>query len=175
MSSDVNPATRLTVSKRLGSRFELVLSENLEESASTWIVIYRPVTGYEFRLSSEDNTRQAFEFRQEITFGPGVSPHARVRSVTVVPDRVRSVTLAGDAGFPADQVLAGTKMRAGDRFDFRQWLDDRDRIARFYRDRGYFAARIVPMRTAGEGTGKERRVDLQYRITRGNRALIRRA
>jgi outer membrane protein insertion porin family len=172
VSADVNPNTRLTVSKRLGSRFELVLSEDLEDSQSTWIVIYRPVTGYEFRLSSEDTTRQAFEFRQEITFGPGVSPHARVRSVTVVRDRVRSVTLAGDAGFPADQVLAGTKIRAGDRFDFRQWLDDRDRIARFYRDRGYFTARIVPMRTAGEATGKERRVDLLYRITRGSRTLL---
>jgi outer membrane protein insertion porin family len=172
VSSDVDPSTRLTVSKRLGSKFELVLSQDLDESESTWIVIYRPVTGYELRLSSEDNTTQALEFRQEITFGPGVSPHARVRGVTVVPDRVRSVTLAGDAGFPADQVLAGTKIRAGDRFDFRQWLDDRDAVARFYKDRGYFSARVVPMRTTPEATGKERRVDLQYRITRGNRALL---
>ena len=35
VSSDVDPATRLTVSKRLGTRFELVLSENLEENDST--------------------------------------------------------------------------------------------------------------------------------------------
>lgn len=172
VSSDVNPATRLTVSKRLGSRFELVLSENLEESQSTWIIIYRPVSGYEFRLSSEENTTQALEFRQEVTFGPGVSPHARLQTVAVVADRVHSVTLDGDPGFPADQVLAGTKIRAGDRFDFRQWLDDRDRIARFYRERGHLGARIVPMRTTGEGSGKERPVDLQYRITRGQRTLL---
>ena len=155
VSSDVNPATRLTVSKRLGSKFELVVSQNLEESQSTWIVIYRPVAGYEFRLSSEDNRTQSFEFRQEITFGPGVSPHARARSVAMSTDTVRSVTLAGEPGFRADEVLAGTKIRAGDHFDFRQWLDDRDRIGRFYRDRGYFTARVVPMRTAGESHGQE--------------------
>ena len=56
VSSDVDPATRLTVSKRLGTKFELVLSENLEENESTWIVIYRPISGYEFRLSSRENT-----------------------------------------------------------------------------------------------------------------------
>ena len=172
VSSDVNPSTRLTVSKRLGSRFELVLSENLEESESTWIVIYRPVSGYEFRLSSEDNTTQALEFRQEITFGPGVSTRARVRSVALVADRVQAVTVVGDPGFPADQILGGTKIRAGDRFDFREWLEDRDRIARFYTDQGYFAARIVPMRTAGEATSGDRPVDLQYRITRGQRTLL---
>ncbi|HEU4927580.1 MAG TPA: translocation/assembly module TamB domain-containing protein, partial [Vicinamibacterales bacterium] len=172
VSSDVNPATRLTVSKRLGSRFELVLSENLEESLSTWILIYRPVTGYEFRLSSEENTTQALEFRQEITFGPGVSPHARRQTAAVLADRVTTVTLAGDPGFPADQVLAGTKIRAGDRFDFRQWLEDRDRIGRFYHDREYLGARIVPMRTVGERSRKERPVDLQYQITRGQRTRL---
>ncbi|MGE5814725.1 MAG: translocation/assembly module TamB domain-containing protein, partial [Acidobacteriota bacterium] len=172
VASDVNPSTRLTVSKRLGSKFELVVSENLEESQSTWIVIYRPIGGYEFRLSSEENTTQAFEFRQEITFGPGVSSRARVKSVTLVPDKVRSVTLDGEPGFTAEEVLAGTKIRAGDRFDFREWLNDRDRIARFYGDRRYFTARIIPMRTTGEDTGTERQVDLQYRITRGPRTLL---
>ena len=172
VSSDVNPATRLTVSKRLGTKFELVLSQNLEDNESTWIVIYRPVAGYEFRLSSEENTTEGLEFRQEITFGPGVSSHGRARSVAVVPEKVRAVTLAGEPGFPADLVLAGTKIRAGDRFDFRQWLSDRDRIARFYMDRGYLTARVVPLRAAGESTEKERIVDLQYRVTRGRRTLL---
>jgi len=173
VSSDVDPATRLTVSKRLGTKFELVLSENLEENESTWIVIYRPVSGYEFRVSSEDNTKEAFEFRQEITFGPGVPSRTRARAATVVvQDRIRAVALAGDPGFSAEQVLAGTKLRQGDRFEFRAWLEDRDRIVRFYRDREHYTARVVPMRTAAESTGTERLVDLEYRITRGPRTVL---
>ena len=172
VSSDVNPATRLTVSKRLGTKFELVLSENLEESESTWILIYRPVSGYEFRLSSEENTKEAFEFRQEITFGPGVSTRTRARTATVVQDKIRSVAVAGEPGFSAEQVLTGTKLRQGDRFEFRAWLEDRDRIVRFYWDREYYTARVVPMRTAAESNGKERPVDLQYRIARGRRTVL---
>ena len=149
-----------------------MFSENLEENESTWIVIYRPVSGYEFRVSSEENTKEAFEFRQEITFGPGVSPRTRARAASVVQDKVRAVALAGEPGYSAEQVLAGTKLRQGDRFEFRAWLEDRDRIERFYRDREYYTARVVPMRTAAESTGKERPVDLQYRIARGRRTVL---
>ena len=172
MSSDVDPATRLTVSKRLGTKFELVLSENLEENESTWIAIYRPVSGYQLRLSSMENTEEAFEFRQEITFGPGVSPRTRVRAATAVQDKIRSVALAGEPGFAAEQVLAGTKLRPGDSFDFRAWLEDRDRIVRHYWDRGYYTARVIPLRTTVESKGKERPVDLQYRIARGRRTVL---
>ena len=49
VSSDVEPSTRLTVSKRLGQRFELVLSENLDDSELTWVIIYRPRPRYEVR------------------------------------------------------------------------------------------------------------------------------
>ena len=152
VSSDVDPATRLTVSKRLGTKFELVLSENLEENESTWIVIYRPVSGYEFRVSSSENTKEAIEFRQEITFGPGVSTRTRARTAAVFQDRVRSVALAGEPGFSAEQALADTKLRQGDRFEFRAWLEDRDRIARFYWDRDIHRAR----RSDAHG-GRERR------------------
>ena len=172
VSSDVNPATRLTVSKRLGTKFELVLSENLEDNESTWIVIYRPISNYEFRLSSEENTTQGLEFRQEITFGPGVSSHGRAKSVALVHEKVGAVTITGDPGFRDDEVLAGTKIRAGDRFDFREWLDDRERIARFYAGRGYLTARIVPLRAAGAVTASARLVDLQYRITRGPQTVL---
>ena len=174
VSSDVDPATRLTVSKRLGTRFELLLSENLDENESTWIVVYRPFSGYEFRLSSQENTREAFEFRQEIRFGPGASPQRRVRAGTgaVARDRIRAVSLTGEPGFSAPQVLAGTKLQPGDRFDFRTWLEDRDRILRHYWDQNYYAARVVPTRTPVESTGRTRTVDLQYRITRGRRTAL---
>ena len=51
VSSDVDPALRLTVSKRLGSRFELVLSDNLDDNELTWVIIYRPRPGFEFRVT----------------------------------------------------------------------------------------------------------------------------
>ena len=73
VSSDVEPSTRLTVSKRFGQRFELVLSENLDDSELTWVIIYRPRPGYEVRLSSTEGEENTVEFRQEITFGPGSS------------------------------------------------------------------------------------------------------
>ena len=172
VSSDVDPATRLTVSKRLGTKFELVLSENLEENDSTWIVIYRPISGYEFRLSSRESGMEAIEFRQEITFGPGVATRSRVRAAAVVHDTIRSVSLIGDPGFSTAEVLANTKLQPGDRFEFRRWLEDRDRIVQYHWDRQYYTARVVPMRTAAETTGTERAVDLQYRIARGRRTVL---
>ena len=171
VSSDVDPATRLTVSKRLETKFELVLSENLEENESTWIVIYRPVSGYEFRLSSRRTPRRRSSSVRRLPSAP-VSPRALGPARTVVQDKVRSVALAGEPGFSAEQVLAGTKLRQGDRFEFRAWLEDRDRIVRFYWDREYYTARVVPMRTAAESKGKERPVDLQYRIARGRRTVL---
>ena len=57
VSSDVDPALRLTVSKRLGTRFELVLSDNLDDNELTWVVIYRPRPGFEFRVVSRGQHR----------------------------------------------------------------------------------------------------------------------
>ncbi len=74
VSSDVDPALRLTVSKRLGNRFELVLSDNLDDNELTWVIIYRPRPGFEFRAISRGGSEFTGEFRQEIPFGPGVSP-----------------------------------------------------------------------------------------------------
>ena len=171
VSSDVDPATRVTVSKRLGRssssccrktsrRTSPPGSSSIGRSAATNSACRR------------ENTKKAIEFRQEITFGPGVSTRTRPRAAAAVQDKVRSVALAGEPGFSAEQVLAGTKLRQGDRFEFRAWLEDRDRIARFYWDREYYTSRVVPMRTAAESEGKERPVDLQYRIARGRQTVL---
>ena len=144
VSSDVDPALRLTVSKRLGSRFELVLSDNLDDNELTWVIIYRPRPGFEFRAISRDNTEFTGEFRQEILFGPGVSPPRQRAPAAEAAERVGSITVSGEPGLATPKCSRRSSLRAGDRFDFGRWLEDRERIARLYLERGYFAARIVP-------------------------------
>ena len=134
------------MSKRLGTRFELVLSDNLDDNELTWVIIYRPRPGFEFRAISRGNSEYTGEFRQEIPFGPGVSPPRTTARRQVELDRIAGVTVSGAPGFPPSEVLAATNLRQGDQFDFGRWLDDRDRIARAYLERGYFATRIVPTR-----------------------------
>ena len=78
-SSDVNPAMRLTVSKRINTRTSLVLSQNLDDNKLTWIVVFSPAYGYEIRLSQRDSQEEVLEFRQEILVRPWRLPAARVR------------------------------------------------------------------------------------------------
>jgi len=73
-SSDVNPAMRLTVTKSVSARSRLILSQDLDNNKLTWIVVMVPRRGYEIRVSQRDNLEEVVEFRQELLFGPGVSP-----------------------------------------------------------------------------------------------------
>ena len=172
VSSDVEPSTRLTVSKRFGQRFELVLSENLDDSELTWVIIYRPRPGYEVRLSSSEGEENTVEFRQEITFGPGSSLRPAVVRVEKVPDVVAGITVSGDPGFSPSEVRDALELREGDRFDFREWSRDRDRVQRLYYDRGYYAVHVAPTRKVGDATSKRREVTLDYRILRGPRTEL---
>ena len=172
VSSDVEPSTRLTVSKRFGQRFELVLSENLDDSELTWVIIYRPRPGYEVRLSSSEGEENTLEFRQEITFGPGSSLRPAVVRVEKVPDVVAGITVSGDPGFSPSEVRDALELREGDRFDFREWSRDRDRVQRLYYDRGYYAVHVAPTRKVGDATSKRREVTLDYRILRGPRTEL---
>jgi outer membrane protein insertion porin family len=167
VSSDVEPSTRLTVSKRLGQRFELVLSENLDDSELTWVIIYRPRPGYEVRLSSSESEENTLEFRQEVTFGPGSSFRPTVVRAERAPDLVTAITVSGEPGFSPAEVTQVLELREGERFDFRQWTQDRDRLRRFYHERGYYAAHITPTRKLGDATSKRREVALDYRVLRG--------
>ena len=167
VSSDVEPSTRLTVSKRFRQRFELVLSENLDDSELTWVFIYRPRPGYQVRLSSSESKENAVEFRQEVTFGPGSSLKPVVARAEKAPDVVARLTVSGDPGFSASEVREALELREGDRFDVREWSRDRDRIRRFYHDRGYYAVHVTPTRQVGGSTTKRREVTLDYRIVRG--------
>ena len=106
VSSDVDPALRLTVSKRLGNRFELVLSDNLDDNELTWVIIYRPRPGFEFRAISRGGSEFTGEFRQEVPFGPGVSPPRIASRRQAAPERIQDVTVSGEPGLPEAEVLS---------------------------------------------------------------------
>ena len=172
VSSDVEPSTRLTVSKRFGQRFELVLSENLDDSELTWVIIYRPRPGYEVRLSSSEGEENTLEFRQEITFGPGASFKPAVVRAEKAPDIVTAITVSGEPGFEPSDLRDVLDLREGDRFDFREWSRERVRIQRLYHERGYYAVHVTPTRKVGDATAVRREVALDYRIVRGPRTEL---
>ncbi len=172
VSSDVEPSTRLTVSKRFGQRFEVVLSENLDDSELTWVIIYRPRPGIETRLSSSEGDKNTLEFRRETTFGPGSSLPPAVVRVEKVPDVVAGISVSGDPGFSPSEVRDALELREGDRFDFHEWSRDRDRVKRLYYDRGYYAVHVATTRKVGDATSKRREVTLDYRILRGPRTEL---
>ena len=171
-ASDVNPAMRLTVSKRVSGRSSLVLSQDLDNNKLTWIVIFMPRRGYEIRLSQRDNVEEAIEFRQEIAFGPGVSPPrtAGVRKRVKGP-RVSAVTFTGDLGVPVSELESVVKLGPSDEFDAGKWQEDRERLEAFYRDRGYAVARIAQSRTIGRDANREQAA-LTYRVDRGPRTTL---
>ena len=171
-SSDVNPAMRLTVSKRISDRTSLILSQDLDNNKLTWIVVLVPRRGYEVRLSQRDNLEEVVEFRQEISFGPGVSPPrtSGFRKRTKGP-RVQSLEFTGELGFPASELASVVKLKPAKAFDAGTWQEDRARLEAFYRDRGYATARIVPGRTVVTEQAAER-IRLTYRVDHGPRTRL---
>ena len=89
-----------------------------------------------------------------------------------MPDVVAGITVSGDPGFSPSDVREALELREGDRFDFREWSRDRDRVQRLYHDRGYYAVHVTPTRKVGNATSKRREVTLDYRILRGPRTEL---
>jgi hypothetical protein len=150
VSSDLNPATRLTVSKTLTNRFELIFSNNLDDYTTTWIVVYKPRRNLEFRVASLDNTDQTIEVRHRFTFGPGGQPapgdaKTRAQSPSGGPqETVDAVVIGGEPDETTARLRSLLELAPGRTFDFRKWLRDHERIRRFYIDAGYLTARVIP-------------------------------
>jgi outer membrane protein assembly factor BamA/autotransporter translocation and assembly factor TamB len=171
-ASDVDPAMRLTVSKRVTDRARLVLSQDLDNNKFTWIAIYAPKRSYEIRVSQRDNVEEAVEFRQELLFGPGVSPPtAPGRRSRAKGPRVSSVGFSGDLLFPVSELESVLTLKKGKPFDAGRWQEDRARLEAFYRRRGYATARIVPGRTIANDGGTDRAA-LIYRVDPGPRTIL---
>jgi outer membrane protein assembly factor BamA/autotransporter translocation and assembly factor TamB len=170
LASETDPTSRVTFGKSLGSKLDVTLSQSLDESsAQTWIIDYLPVRRIALRFVSDDDDLRSYEFRHDVTFG---TAPAAIRSGDASqearPPRVGSIRFAGDLVFPESEVRGQLRLTEGDRFDFIDWQDDRDRLERFYRGRQRLAARI----TAGREQPGEQ-VDLTYTVDGGPETRIR--
>jgi outer membrane protein assembly factor BamA/autotransporter translocation and assembly factor TamB len=170
LASETDPTSRVTFGKSLGSKLDVTLSQSLvESSGQTWIVDYLPVRQIALRFVSDDDDLRSYEFRHDVTFGTGPSAvRSGDASREAQPPRVGSIRFMGTLGFPEPEVRRQLQLTEGDRFDFIDWQDDRDRLERFYHDRRHLAARI----SAGRDEPGER-VDLTYTIEAGPETHIR--
>jgi outer membrane protein insertion porin family len=162
IATDIDPSTRLTLSKRLRPDVELILSQSLRESGGlTAVVSYKPRRNIELRGVSRDNLDRSVALRHEITFGGEGTPTAGVGSAA---PEVSTVTISGNPGFPAADLVSLLDLEPGDRFDFHQWQRDVDQLRSVYHDRNQLEVRVRGSRlVSDDGTT----VALNYEIEPG--------
>ena len=168
VATEIDPTTRVTFGKSLGSDVDVTFSQSLRDSdAQTWIVDYLPVRGLELRLVSDDEDLRSYGFRHDVAIGgtprTGQSAVARARADV----RVIRVEIAGSVALPEARARDVLRLESGDRFDFASWQEDRDRLEALYREERYLTARINARRT-DEADG----VALVYDIEAGPLASI---
>jgi outer membrane protein assembly factor BamA/autotransporter translocation and assembly factor TamB len=163
VASQVDPTMRLTFGKSIGPDLEVTFSQSLRDGdAQTWIVEYLVRRGLELRLVSDDQDLRSYGFRHDVAFGGPPRPDRVATASRPAPPRVASVSISGDLALPEERVHSVLRMGPGDRFDFVEWQNDRDRLEALYFANDYLTARITPERSEGT-TG----VDLEYQITAG--------
>jgi outer membrane protein assembly factor BamA/autotransporter translocation and assembly factor TamB len=169
LASQTDPTQRVTFGKSLGSTLDVTLSQSLRESNDqTWIIDYLPFRRIAFRFVSDDDDLRSYAFRHDVTFGAPAAIRSGDVSRTVERPRVSSVRLTGDLRVPEAQVRSQLRLKEGDRFDFIDWQDDRDRLERFYQRQQHFAVQI---RTDREESAEG--VALSYAIEAGPDTRIR--
>lgn len=167
VSSDIAPTTRLSVSKMLGPRVELVYSQALEDHNVAWVIIIRPRRGLQFRITARDDDSGSLEFRQELSLfdrRAAQDPPPRQDPPRVASVRVVDRTTGADLGHLKDRL----DLTEGDGFSLERWQKDRDRLERYFRDARYWNAQIrSTRRTDSAGS-----LTLQYEITQGPLSVL---
>jgi outer membrane protein assembly factor BamA len=169
VAGDVNPASRLTVGKRLGDRVELAYSQDLADNGFVMSTTYFAPAGISFRALLLDNENRSYEFRHE----PRIGARRRSRPAPRREAIVKGVGFSGSPGFTENELRDQLRLSAGDRFDFSAWQEDRERLRRFYQSRGFVESRVRARRTVEEQrdpTSSESAPDavtLEYAIEQG--------
>lgn len=166
--ADTDPSTRLTVSKQLRRDVEVIFSQNLRETGDlTWIAVYRPRRAIELRATTAASDVRSYEFRSELTFGGGAPRARQSGGIERVDPRVSAVCFTGAPEVEERQLRGVLRVGSGDRFDFYRWMEDRDRLARYYHERGYLEAAIRATRQSESLSSGEPGIVLEYAVDRG--------
>jgi len=168
VASELDPTTRLTFGKSLGSDVDVTFSQSLRDGdAQTWIVDYLPARGLELRLVSDDDDLRSYAFRHDVSLG-GPPRQPRADAGERRPElRVATIDVTGELVLPESRVRGALDLEPGDRFDFARWQDDRDRLESLYRTEGHLTARIAARRMDTPAG-----VALTYDIAAGPRTSI---
>jgi outer membrane protein assembly factor BamA/autotransporter translocation and assembly factor TamB len=167
VATETDPGTRLTIGKNIGSRFEVVFSQSLQQSGGlTWIVSYSPKSNLVLRAVNQDNGDRVYDFRHDLTFG---RPANFKRPVQRPRETVIRVQISG-AGADENALRSQLKVKEGDRFSFFRWQDDRERIENFFHEREHFEARVVTRRTPEPADATM--INLSYDIRPGPRTTV---
>jgi outer membrane protein assembly factor BamA/autotransporter translocation and assembly factor TamB len=167
VASETNPGARLTFGKQIGSQWEVVFSQSLEQSGgTTWIVSYAPRSNIGLRVVSLDDGDRLYDFTHNLTFGG--AKRAAVAKSAPAP-RISEIRLTG-AGADEPALRDRMKLQSGDRFSFFEWQDDRDRVERFYHERERFEARVTARRVADSSDAAH--VALTYDVRPGPQTTI---
>jgi outer membrane protein assembly factor BamA/autotransporter translocation and assembly factor TamB len=170
LASETDPTSRVTFGKSFGAGVDVTFSQSLVKSnAQTFILDYLPIRRLALRFVQDDDDLRSYALRHDLTFGTAPNTiRSGDTSREIEQPRVSSIQLMGDLGFPEDEVRNVLRLTVGNRFDFINWQEDRDRLERFFRARRHLAARIAANRDEiAEG------VVLTYTVEAGPETLIR--
>jgi outer membrane protein assembly factor BamA len=166
--NDADPATRLTISKRLREDVEITVSQNLKENGkTTFIVSYYIVPDFEIRAISKDDSELGIGVRHQLTFGGPAGVAAAARPPQPV---VAAITFAGDPA-PLQEAAIRRELRLseGEEFNFYDWQRDIDEIRAAYFEQGRYEARVRARRVTSNDGGP---LTLEYRLEPGPRTAI---
>ena len=175
ISSDANPAQRLTFSKRVFPDLEVIVSQSLRESGDvTWILSWQPIDGLELRFVQLDDEDKSYEVRHDIAFGGGVKRprKARQRRESV---RTVAVTTTGAISEATCAIAVEDRARA---IASTSTTGRTTAIAcsRWLLDNGYYEGRVVARRNPSTppplGATEQSPVELSYVIETGPRTEL---
>jgi outer membrane protein assembly complex protein YaeT len=162
--TDLEPVSRLTVTKRVTPKVDVIYSQGLSDSDDlAWILVYRPGwQALDLRGTFRTNGAEAFELRQELEFGKAQrATRARIAARPTIT--VARVDVAGVDESDAAELRSRMSLAAGKTFTSGEWQHDRQAILGFYEDHDRLSARVRASHTVVENGGYA----LKYEITPG--------